>query len=107
MRRSQRASRCVYLSPFSLLLPLTHPTEQVYVPSEWGTDWRGKNQELVQSPMFENKKKHLEEVEARGLKVLAVHNGLILEISFSDWLGIPARCVFSSFSCSLSLRERV
>lgn len=47
--------------------------------------------------MFDNKKKHLEEARARGLYVLAVHNGLILEISFSDWLGIPATCVLISY----------
>ncbi|GAA6036411.1 hypothetical protein JCM8097_001707 [Rhodosporidiobolus ruineniae] len=62
---------------------------KVYVPSSWGTDFRGKNQEVIQSPMFANKIHHHEDAQKRGLQVLEIYNGLILEISFSDWLGIP------------------
>ncbi|GAA5995254.1 uncharacterized protein JCM10292_005059 [Rhodotorula paludigena] len=61
---------------------------RIYVPSEWGTDHNGANQDAVQSPMFANKQAHHAEAQQRGLQVLAVYNALILEISFSDWLGI-------------------
>ncbi|GAA5853065.1 hypothetical protein JCM8547_000189 [Rhodosporidiobolus lusitaniae] len=65
----------------------------------------------VQSPMFESKKHHLAEAKARGLQVLAVHNGLELEMSFSDWLGIPIRCATllqtrSPFTLSAVLQTR-
>ncbi|GAA6009586.1 hypothetical protein JCM10207_004113 [Rhodosporidiobolus poonsookiae] len=62
---------------------------KVYVPSSWGTDYTGKNQEIVNSPMFANKLAHFEKAQKRGLHVLEFYNALILEISFSDWLGIP------------------
>ncbi|GAA5874297.1 hypothetical protein JCM1840_000626 [Sporobolomyces johnsonii] len=62
---------------------------KVYVPSEWGTDHNTAAGKTVESPIFFNKRHHHEEAEKRGLQVIAVYNALILEISFSDWLGIP------------------
>ncbi|GAA5972991.1 hypothetical protein JCM11641_000354 [Rhodosporidiobolus odoratus] len=62
---------------------------KVYVPSEWGTDHNGKNNGIVDSPIFHNKAHHHAEAESQGLQVLAIYCGLVLEISFSDWLGIP------------------
>ncbi|GAA5913082.1 hypothetical protein JCM6882_005556 [Rhodosporidiobolus microsporus] len=62
---------------------------KVYVPSEWGTDHNGRNGDVVSSPMFKDKQKHHAWAQEQGLRVLAVYCGLILEISFSDWLGIP------------------
>ncbi|GAA5937213.1 hypothetical protein JCM1841_002328 [Sporobolomyces salmonicolor] len=62
---------------------------KVYVPSEWGTDHNTAAGKAIGSPMFLNKQHHHEEAEERGLQVIAVYNALILEISFSDWLGIP------------------
>lgn len=62
---------------------------KIYVPSEFGTDHtKPPLQDYVQSPMFENKQHHHREAEQRGLQVLAFYNALIMEISFSDWLGI-------------------
>ncbi|BGP43035.1 hypothetical protein JCM10449v2_007050 [Rhodotorula kratochvilovae] len=62
---------------------------KIYVPSEFGTDHNGQNQDVVQSPMFANKQHHHAEAASRGLQVLAFYSSLITEISFSDWLGIP------------------
>ncbi|GAA6049191.1 hypothetical protein JCM3770_003302 [Rhodotorula araucariae] len=62
---------------------------KIYVPSEFGTDHNGQNQDVVQSPMFANKQHHHAAAASRGLQVLAFYSSLITEISFSDWLGIP------------------
>ncbi|TFK53765.1 NAD(P)-binding protein [Heliocybe sulcata] len=57
---------------------------KVYFPSEWGTN---HNRTKRHHPIFESKARHHHEAERRGLKVVAVYTGLIIEFCFCKWFG--------------------
>ncbi|ORY47185.1 NmrA-like family-domain-containing protein [Leucosporidium creatinivorum] len=61
---------------------------KVYTPSEWGTDHASSAAQKIGSPMFTNKQEHHAEAERLGIKVVAIYNALLLEMSFSAWLGL-------------------
>ncbi|KZT22574.1 hypothetical protein NEOLEDRAFT_642355 [Neolentinus lepideus HHB14362 ss-1] len=60
---------------------------KVYFPSEWGTN---HNRTKRYHPMFKSKSHHHHEAEARGLKVVAIYTGLIIEFCFCKWFGIDS-----------------
>ena len=71
---------------------------KVYVPSEWGTDHRHIKYE---NQMFKNKQEHHALAEELGLKVVAIYTGLIMETTFTKWLGIIVHmiCVVGRLLC--------
>ncbi|KDQ55650.1 hypothetical protein JAAARDRAFT_195485 [Jaapia argillacea MUCL 33604] len=60
---------------------------KVYLPSEWGTDHTRTNRYL---PLFEKKHHHVLDAQSKGLKVVAVYIGLIMEIAFCKWFGVDS-----------------
>lgn len=60
---------------------------EVYFPSEWGTN---HNRTKRYHPIFEAKSHHHHDAEARGLKVVAVYTGLIIEFCFCKWFGVDS-----------------
>ena len=58
---------------------------KIYVPSEWGTDHRHLKYD---NQMFANKQDHHAQAERLGMKVIAIYTGLIMETTFTKWLGM-------------------
>ncbi|KAK4701942.1 hypothetical protein P7C70_g4287, partial [Phenoliferia sp. Uapishka_3] len=71
---------------------------KVYVPSEFGTDHNTEAAKGIGSVMFDGKQVHHAKAESLGLRVIAMYTGLLLEISFSAWLGIDSSVINPTWS---------
>lgn len=60
---------------------------KVYVPSEYGTDHTRIPDQHQRHPMFASKQEHHAKSDKLGMKTIAIYTGLIMETTFTKWLG--------------------